>query len=104
MRLPSLPVSRRGFLASSFAAAGALALPAIVRADDAFTLEKLPYAFDALEPHIDAKTMEIHWGRHHKAYVDNLNKALLGQEALAGKSIEALLTGINQVAVNPQAL
>ena len=97
MRLPSLPVSRRGFLASSFAAAGALALPAIVRADDAFTLEKLPYAFDALEPHIDAKTMEIHWGRHHKAYVENLNKALLGQEALAGKSIEALLTGINQV-------
>jgi Fe-Mn family superoxide dismutase len=41
-----------------------------------FTLPPLPYAFDALEPHIDAKTMEIHHDRHHKAYVDNLNKAV----------------------------
>ena len=41
-----------------------------------YTLPALPYAFDALEPHIDAKTMEIHSQKHHKAYVDNLNKAL----------------------------
>ena len=44
----------------------------------AFTLPPLPYDFAALEPHIDAQTMEIHHGRHHKAYVDNLNKALDG--------------------------
>ena len=43
---------------------------------DPFTLPPLPYAFDALEPHIDARTMEIHHDRHHKAYVDNLNKAV----------------------------
>lgn len=47
----------------------------------AFTLPALPYAYDALEPHIDATTMEIHHSRHHKAYVDNLNKAIEGTEA-----------------------
>lgn len=45
-----------------------------------FTLPALPYAFDALEPHIDAQTMQIHHGKHHQAYVDNLNKALAGTE------------------------
>jgi Fe-Mn family superoxide dismutase len=44
----------------------------------AFTLDPLPYAFDALEPHIDARTMEIHHGKHHQAYVTNLNNALAG--------------------------
>ena len=63
----------------------------------AHTLPALPYAFDALEPHIDAKTMEIHHDRHHKAYVDNLNKALEGQAGLASKSIEQLLREITQV-------
>ena len=46
----------------------------------AHTLPPLPYAFDALEPHIDARTMEIHHGKHHQAYVDNANKALEGTD------------------------
>jgi Fe-Mn family superoxide dismutase len=67
----------------------------------AHTLPTLAYAFNALEPHIDALTMEIHSQRHHKAYVDNLNKALDGKDDLAGKSIEALLRGIKDV---PEAI
>lgn len=63
----------------------------------AFTLPALPYAFNALEPNIDALTMEIHSQRHHKAYVDNLNKALDGQTALQSQSIEDLLRGIKTV-------
>jgi Fe-Mn family superoxide dismutase len=63
----------------------------------AYTLPPLPYPFDALEPHIDAKTMEIHHDRHHKAYVDNVNKALEGQDKLQNKPIELLLREINQV-------
>jgi Fe-Mn family superoxide dismutase len=63
----------------------------------AFTLPSLPYAANALEPYIDTMTMEIHQGRHHKAYVDNLNKALEGQTALASKPIEQLLREISQV-------
>ena len=56
----------------------------------AFTLAPLPYAFDALEPHIDAKTMEIHHGRHHATYVTSLNKAVAGNAELAGKSAQEL--------------
>jgi len=63
----------------------------------AFTLPPLPYAADALEPSIDKTTMEIHHGRHHKAYVDNLNKALESEPGLQSKSIVELLRGINQV-------
>jgi superoxide dismutase, Fe-Mn family len=66
----------------------------------AFTLPALPYPNNALEPSIDAQTMEIHHGRHHKAYVDNLNKALDGQTALASKSIEQLLRDIKTVPEN----
>jgi superoxide dismutase, Fe-Mn family len=66
----------------------------------AYTLPSLPYPFDALEPHIDAKTMEIHHDRHHKAYVDNLNKALEAQDKLQNKPIEQLLREINQVPEN----
>jgi Fe-Mn family superoxide dismutase len=62
-----------------------------------FTLPDLPYAHDALEPHIDAKTMEIHHGKHHAAYVNNLNKALEAHPNLHSKSIEELLRGIDQV-------
>ncbi|HPI81356.1 MAG TPA: superoxide dismutase, partial [Cyclobacteriaceae bacterium] len=47
----------------------------------AFTLPKLPYDFNALEPHIDARTMEIHHGKHHNGYVTNLNKAIEGTDA-----------------------
>src|SRR6266545_1530960 len=53
-----------------------------------FTLPKLAYAYDALEPHIDAKTMEIHHDKHHQAYVNNANGALEKHPELAGKSVE----------------
>ena len=56
-----------------------------------FTLPALPYAFNALEPHVDAATMEIHSQKHHKAYVDNLNKALESQPALEALDIVSLL-------------
>ncbi len=55
-----------------------------------FTLSPLPYAYDALEPHIDAQTMQIHHGKHHQAYVDNLNKAIAGTEN-ESKPIEELV-------------
>ncbi|HEY0262040.1 MAG TPA: superoxide dismutase [Chitinophagales bacterium] len=62
----------------------------------AFTLPALKYAFDALEPHIDAKTMEIHHDKHHAAYVNNLNAALTGTEN-EGKSLEELLANISKL-------
>jgi len=66
----------------------------------AFTLPQLPYAPDALEPHIDKMTMEIHHGKHHNAYVTNLNKALESAPDLAGKSLEELLA--NNCAIVPE--
>jgi Fe-Mn family superoxide dismutase len=63
----------------------------------AHELPPLPYAYDALEPHIDAKTMEIHHGKHHATYVTNLNKALEGQAKLASKTIEQLVGDLNAV-------
>jgi Fe-Mn family superoxide dismutase len=65
-----------------------------------FTLPPLPYAPDALEPTIDKMTMEIHHGKHHNAYVTNLNKALESAPALAGKTIEELLA--NNCAIVPE--
>ena len=65
-----------------------------------FTLPPLPYAPDALEPHLDKLTMEIHHGKHHNAYVTNLNKALESAPALAGKTIEELLA--NNCAIVPE--
>jgi Fe-Mn family superoxide dismutase len=56
----------------------------------AFELPKLPYAYDALEPHIDARTMEIHHSKHHQAYITNLNAAIAGTD-LEGKTIEEIL-------------
>mgnify|MGYP001361174290 FL=1 len=60
----------------------------------AFELPKLPYAHDALEPHIDARTMEIHHGKHHAGYTNNLNAAIEGTD-LAGKSIEDILKNLD---------
>lgn len=61
----------------------------------------LPYAFDALEPHIDARTMQIHHDLHHGAYVSNLNKALEGHDALQSKSAEELVSSLDSV---PEAI
>jgi Fe-Mn family superoxide dismutase len=60
-------------------------------ADPQFTLPKLPYAYDALEPYIDAQTMQIHHDKHHQAYVDNLNKAVGGDPELSKLTVEELL-------------
>lgn len=60
----------------------------------AFELPNLPYAYDALEPHIDARTMEIHHGKHHAGYTNNLNAAIEGSD-LAGKSIEDICTNMD---------
>ncbi|EHO05204.1 hypothetical protein HMPREF9714_03567 [Myroides odoratimimus CCUG 12901] len=60
----------------------------------AFELPKLPYAYDALEPHIDARTMEIHHTKHHNAYTTNLNAAIAGT-ALEGKTIEDILANLD---------
>src|SRR6476620_248267 len=62
----------------------------------AFTVPPLPYAFDALEPYIDAKTMEIHHDKHHGAYVDNLNKAVAGTEWV-GRAVEELLVNLGKL-------
>lgn len=63
----------------------------------AFTLPQLPYAFDALEPHVDAQTMEIHHGKHHQGYTDKLNAAIEGTD-LENKTIEEILMNLDDVA------
>jgi Fe-Mn family superoxide dismutase len=67
-----------------------------------FTLPALPYAPDALEPHIDKMTMEIHHGKHHQAYITNVNKALESAPELANKTVEELLA--NNLAIVPDAI
>lgn len=66
----------------------------------AFELPSLPYPSNALEPHIDARTMEIHHGKHHNAYVTNLNKALEGQAEWQNRSIEDILANLNTLPEN----
>ena len=66
----------------------------------AFELPPLPYPSDALEPHIDAQTMEIHHGKHHNAYVTNLNKALENSPDLQNKSLNDLLTSLDSLPEN----
>jgi superoxide dismutase, Fe-Mn family len=63
----------------------------------AFTLPPLPYDFSALEPHIDAKTMEIHHDKHHQAYVNNLNAAIEKAPELASKSLDDLMKNVNSL-------
>jgi Fe-Mn family superoxide dismutase len=96
------PLTRRQLLQTAGAGAAALLLsPLRVFADadkkTGYELPPLPYAYDALEPHIDAETMKIHHDLHHKAYIDNLNKALDGHPELQGKPIEQLLQEIDKV-------
>lgn len=67
----------------------------------AYTLPPLPYANNALEPHIDARTMEIHHTKHHQAYINNANNALKDHPALEAKSVEELISDLSQV---PEAI
>jgi Fe-Mn family superoxide dismutase len=98
-----IQVTRRQLLHSAGAGAAVLALsPLGVLAQDkkeaGFQLPKLPYAYDALEPHIDAETMKIHHDKHHQAYVNNLNKALAGHpELLKMEHISDILHHIDNV-------
>jgi Fe-Mn family superoxide dismutase len=66
-----------------------------------FTQDPLPYAYNALEPHIDAKTMEIHYSKHHATYISNLNSALQHHPEFQGKSIEEILQSLDKV---PEAI
>ena len=75
--------------------------PANANGGGPFYLPKLTYAFDALEPHIDARTMEIHHGKHHAAYVSNLNKAVAGEPALKNKTLDELMSNLGAV---PEAI
>jgi superoxide dismutase, Fe-Mn family len=68
----------------------------------AFDLPPLPYPSDALEPHVDARTMEIHHGKHHATYTNNLNTALEGYSELAGRSAEELLRGFDALPADIQ--
>ena len=108
-----IQVTRRQVLQSAGAGVAVLALsPLPAAAQDkkaaGFQLPKLPYAFDALEPYIDAQTMEIHHDKHHAAYVANLNKALASHPTLLGKehvseilrSIDSLPADIRQAVIN----
>ena len=63
----------------------------------AYELPKLPYAYNALEPHIDARTMEIHHTKHHQTYITNLNNALKGKADLENKPVEELINNLNAV-------
>ncbi|HZP59469.1 MAG TPA: Fe-Mn family superoxide dismutase [Opitutaceae bacterium] len=67
----------------------------------AYELPKLPYAYGALEPHIDARTMEIHYTKHHQTYVTNVNNALKDQPALAALDVDALIADLGKV---PEAI
>ena len=66
----------------------------------AYSLPDLPYSHDALEPHIDSQTMEIHHGKHHNAYITKLNDAIAGNAELEGKSIEDLVSSLDSVPDN----
>jgi Fe-Mn family superoxide dismutase len=87
-------ITRRTLLEmTAFGAAAGI----VSAADPPYMLPKLPYAYDALEPYIDAQTMQIHHDKHHQAYVDNLNKAIAGDPALAKLSVEQLLQRLDSL-------
>jgi Fe-Mn family superoxide dismutase len=92
----ALPLRSAGAFAqgSAPAAAPAAAPPAPA---GPFTLPPLPYAYEALEPHFDAQTMQIHHGKHHAAYVANLNKAVAGRKEVEGWSVEQLVRDLAKV-------
>lgn len=75
-------------------AAAQAAVPVVT---PAFTLAPLPYPYDALEPAIDARTMQVHHGKHHQAYVDNLNRAIATDATLRGQPLEALMSRISKL-------
>ena len=99
------PISRRDALKTLGAGAALLGLgltagraeSTTASAPQPFTLPKLGYAFDALEPHIDARTMEIHHSKHHQAYINNANQALAGFPELHGLDAAALLRRLDSV-------
>ncbi len=103
MKTP-IHLDRRQFVKLGTLAATASLLPGAATAAESATntLPKLPYAFDALEPHIDAKTMEIHHGKHHAGYVNNLNTALGDAADLAKQPLESILADLP--AVSDEAL
>ncbi len=92
-----LKVAAIGTLASGIVAGG-VGSSSIAQAAEGseYKLPALPYAFDALEPYIDAQTMEIHHGKHHQAYVNNLNKAIAGTD-LGKQSVEKLISNLDAV-------
>jgi Fe-Mn family superoxide dismutase len=96
-------LTRREVLKSAAASAAALLVPSTGAAKRAagFTLPKLPYAYDALEPHIDAKTMEIHHDKHHQAYVDGLNAALKDQPDWLSKPVDTVIANLGKL---PEAI
>src|SRR5204863_7651680 len=99
---------RQALAATAFGAVTLMATPSLLRVlaqpalpppppSGPFKLTPLPYPFDALEPHIDAQTMQIHHDRHHGTYVSNLNKAVADQPDLAKKSVEELVRDLASV-------
>ena len=99
-------MTRRSFLASSTLTAAALAVtpravladaPAAVASHAPTVLPPLPYAPDALEPYIDAQTMSLHHDKHHKAYVDNLTKAIAGDPKLSAMTVEQLVSNLGAI-------
>ncbi len=96
----ALAGAQRGFAdapATHAAASSPQAAPAAPTAAGPFTVPALGYAFDALEPHLDAQTMQIHHDKHHAAYVTNLNKAVAGRKEVEGWSVERLVRELTAV-------
>ena len=95
---PDSTFTRRHFAMTGALAVGAALVPSrSVQAAASYSLDALPYALDALAPHIDAMTMEIHHGKHHAAYIKNLNTALEGKADLAAHSLDDLMTVLASV-------